>query len=485
MSVIKSNNNEYGAFGEQITSHLTPVVQLANKYKIDPSNLQELETFTATGGIADNVGNLFRCQSGTSLGGYGVVRSRETLNYRAGQGIVCKFTAAFTTGIASSLQFGGMFNLTETIAFGYDGANFGIIHSYDGAAEEQIITVTATGAGTCTVTLADDAVGISVTNSNTETNAEEIRAGLAADGTLSGKWRFEQVSNVVYCIAKSAAVQTGTFSVSGGVTASIAQKTAGKAKTDGHEAQTNWNITTTPFSGFDPTKLNVYKIRYGYLGVANITFSVYDPNKGIFVEVHRIKWSNTDTVTHTGKPNLKVGWASASLGSSGTNLTVLGASASISLEGDELVKNNTFSDNDIVSSLGTTLTNLITLKSRLVYGNYYNLGKVFPVTVFVDSEHNKAVIVEIYKTPDVDGTTNYQFVDEFNSISVIDKSGTTVTNGTLIFSFIVAANGDASADLTKLKTELLPEETFVIAAKTVSGTSAGDTTVSIAWKEEK
>jgi hypothetical protein len=173
------------------------------------------------------------------------------------------------------------------------------------------------------------------------------------------------------------------------------------------------------------------------------------------------------------------------LGASGTNLTVQGASGGIFLEGDEILKNNTYADNNVVGSLGTTLTNLITVKSRLEYGDYYNLGKVFPLTITVDNEHNKAIIVEVYRSPNVAGTTNYQFIDEFNSISIVDKSGTTVTNGDLIDSFIVAANGNVREDLTSLKTELLPEETFVVAAKTVSGTSAGDTTVSITWKEEK
>jgi len=476
--------NNIGAFGENITSHRMPVVQIANKYKIDPANLNEVEIFEATGGAADNNGNLFRCTTGTSVGGYGVIRSTETLNYRAGQGIQGFVTAAFTTGVANSLQFAGMFNLTETLAFGYDGADFSVLHSYDGAAEEQLITITATGAGTCTVTLDDDAVAISVTNSDVQTNAKEIADGLEADGTVSGKWRVEQIDDKVYVIARAAAVKSGTFSISGGVTASITQKTAGAAKTDGHIAQADWNITSTPFTGFNPTKINIYKITFGYLGVANITFSIYNPNTGRFVAVHQIEWANANTTTHIGKPNLKIGWTAASLGST-TNLTVQGASGGIFLEGDELLKNNTFASNNVVGSLDTTLTNLITVKSRLVYGNYYNLGKVFPLTVSVDNEHNKAVIVEIYRSPDVAGTTNYQFVDEFNSIAVTEKAGTDVTNGDLIESFIVASSGNVDKDLTTLKTELLPTESFVVAAKTVSGTSAGDTTVSITWKEEK
>ena len=215
-----------------------------------------IEVFSATGGTADNNGNLFRCQSGTSVGGYGVVRSVETLNYRAGQGVEAMFTAKFTTGIANSLQFGGMFNLTETIAFGYDGATFSCLHSYGGLAELQIITVTSTPSGTenTTVTLDGDAVVISVTNSTTQTNAEEIRAGLEGDATVGGKWRFEQVDNKVYCISKSVGDKTGTFSVlTSSMVANISEETAGVAKTDGHIAQANWNLSA-PFTGFDPAQ---------------------------------------------------------------------------------------------------------------------------------------------------------------------------------------------------------------------------------------
>ena len=245
------------------------------------------------------------------------------------------FTAKFTTGIANSLQFGGMFNLSETIAFGYDGADFSCLHSYGGLAELQLITVTATPSGTenATVTLDGDAVVISVTNSTVQTNAEELRAGLEGDATVGGKWRFEQVDDKVYCISKSVGDKTGTFSItSSTVTASISEETAGVAKTDGHIAQASWNLSQ-PFTGFDPTKLNVYKIRFGYLGGANITYSIYDPSLGDFVDVHQIEWANANTVTHLGSPNLKVGWTSASLGSSGTNLTVEGASATIELVG--------------------------------------------------------------------------------------------------------------------------------------------------------
>lgn len=484
VEVVGNESNTYSAFGELITSHKTPIVQIANKYQIDPANLNDLEIFEATGGSADNNGNLFRCQTGTSVGGYGVVRSSETLNYRAGQGVEALFTASFTTGVALSLQFGGMFNISDTLAFGYDGADFSCLHSYGGVSEVQMITVTATGAGTCTVTLNGTASsGITVTSSDVQTNANEIKVGLQADA-LASAWRFEQVDDMVFCISKSVGNKAGTMSISGGVTANIAEQTAGVAQTDAHIAQASWNVTTAPFVGFVPTQLNVYKIQFGYLGVANINYSIYNPLTGKFILVHQIEWANANNTTHVSTPNFKIGWTSASLGASGTNLTVLGASGAIFLEGDEVLKNNTFADSNSVSGVGITNTAIITIRNRIVYGNRFNLGKAFPISVSVDNDHTKGLIVDLYRDSTIGGTQNYQYENEFNSIVIGDKSGTTLTGGDLIESFTVEKGSDTIIDLTSLKTELLPDQTFTIAARTISGTGA-IVTASITWKEEK
>ena len=124
----------FGAFGEQITAHKTPIIQISNRYQQDPAVVEDIEIFEATGGSADNNENKFRFQTGTSVGGYGVIRSNNTLNYKAGQGVEAQFTASFTTGVALSLQFGGMFSISDTLAFGYDGADFSCLHSYGGLA---------------------------------------------------------------------------------------------------------------------------------------------------------------------------------------------------------------------------------------------------------------------------------------------------------------------------------------------------------------
>ena len=487
MSYIPRNNNHYSTFGELVTAEPTPIIQLANQYSLDPTAREDLETFSATGGSTDSSDNLFRCQTGTSVGGYGVIRSKDALVYRPGQAIESRFTGAFTTGIATSLQFAGMFSLTETLAFGYDGADFSIIHEYDGKAEVQLITVTATPSGseTATVTLDGDAVSVSLTNSTVQTNAFEIARDCAADATVGAKWRFEQIDDKVYCIAKSVGNKTGTMSFSSATaTATIAEQTAGVAKSSGNVAQASWNITTTPFTGFDPTNLNLYRIQFGYLGVANATYSIFNPNTAQYVKVHTIKWAGNNTTPIVGNPDMKVGWTAASLGSSGTNLTTTGGSVYLAVQGKEVINNSSRAFDNTKAGISTTLTNVLTIKNRVVYGDRFNLSRLVPVEVSVDNDHNKGAIVEIYKNATLAGTPNYQYVDQTNSIALTDIAGTTVTGGTLVDSFTVAASGDSFEDLSKLKIILDPEDTLTVAVKTISGTATNHT-ASIVWLEEK
>jgi hypothetical protein len=485
MSYTPRSQQIKGAFGESIVAQKTPLVQISNKYQIDPSLINILENFSATGGTVDNNGNLFRCQTGTSVGGYGVIRSKTAVNYSAGEGIEASFTAKFTTGIPLSLQFGGLFSLTETVAFGYDGADFSCLHSYGGVAEVQKIEITVTGAGTCNVTLDGvAAAGITVTSSTVQTNAEEIRAALANDAAVNGAWRFEQIDNSVYCIARNVGNKTGSFTITGGVTATITERTSGVLKTDAHTSQTNWNRTTSPFAGFDPTKMNVYKVRYGYLGAANIDFFVYDSSRGEFILVHSIEWANNNSITHLGHPDLKIGWTAASLGASGTNLTVEGASGSIEIEGLDRVENDTHAIEAIQPAVGLSLVNVATVKSRIVFADRFNLGRVRPLRVSIDNDHTKGLLVEIYKNATIGGTQNFQLVDEFNNLVAYDTLGTTVTGGDLVDGVAVPANGSVSVNLDEITPLLLPEDTLTIAAKTASGTGASVTAI-FTWREDK
>lgn len=470
------------AFGEPVSLPIITEVMTSCAYGvIDDRN----ETFSATGGSADTEDNLFRCQTGTSIGGYGVLRTKHAIIYHAGQAIRSRFTGMFTAGVPLSLQFAGLFSLTETLAFGYDGDSFGIIYESHGRAEcrELEVTAAAGGAESATITFDGDAATADLTATTAAGNAFEIARGLNADATLGAKWNFFQNGDHVVAISKSVGPKSGTYSFSSSTaTATITQQKAGVTKTSGNIPRSEWNLDNT--YNIDPTKLNIYEIDYGYLGSSAITFSVYVNALGHFVPVHRMKARN-QTKTNLGNPNLKVGWTAASLGSSGTNLTVKGASACIQKVSQEHeIEVGARAVESSKTGVGNSPINLITIRNRGHYGYLYNLGEILAVSASVNNDHNKAIRVEFLKDATIGGTPNYTYSDKNDSILEYDTAGTTVTGGKLIDSFLVGASSSEFFNIFGVLEPLAPRETLTIAVKTVSGTGAS-VDCALAWKEDK
>ena len=92
-------------------------------------------TDTATTGVVDHVENFARVSTGVGAAGMGELLGREQVKYIPGQAVLARFTAIFTAGRAASLQAVGIGDIADTdaLAFGYDGATFGIFHRSHGA----------------------------------------------------------------------------------------------------------------------------------------------------------------------------------------------------------------------------------------------------------------------------------------------------------------------------------------------------------------
>jgi hypothetical protein len=82
-------------------------------------------------------------------------------------------------------------------------------------------------------------------------------------------------------------------------------------------AQASWNVDTltggatskytlngTPIA-YDPTKDNLFRIRFGWLGAASVTFEIYSPD-GVWVPFHIYKIANVQTSPTINNPNLPV-----------------------------------------------------------------------------------------------------------------------------------------------------------------------------------
>jgi hypothetical protein len=113
------------AFGELSTISATPIAQVLFTYGI---NNNTITTTTANGGSTSVSNGLVSLISGGTAGGTASITSVRPQIYKPGQGALARFTAIFTTGVASTTQIAGVGTSVNGFFFGYNGASFGVLH---------------------------------------------------------------------------------------------------------------------------------------------------------------------------------------------------------------------------------------------------------------------------------------------------------------------------------------------------------------------
>ena len=113
-------------FGEVITAELTPVIQSDFVYGLNAN----LVSSSITGsGTATSSGQMGVASTTAAINSSALIQTVRRAKYRAGEGILSRFTAQFTTGVANSTQTAGMRNAAIDGWFiGYNGTQFGIMY---------------------------------------------------------------------------------------------------------------------------------------------------------------------------------------------------------------------------------------------------------------------------------------------------------------------------------------------------------------------
>lgn len=113
-------------FGELIVAELTPVVQADFVYGLN-SNL--FSSTLAGSGTATSVGRMGLASTSATINSSSLIQTVRRAKYRAGEGLLARFTAQFTTGAANSTQTAGMRNAAIDGWFvGFNGTSFGIMY---------------------------------------------------------------------------------------------------------------------------------------------------------------------------------------------------------------------------------------------------------------------------------------------------------------------------------------------------------------------
>lgn len=483
VSVGAFNDSYLSSFGDLAVVEYTPKSQISAQYGI----LSDMEQFVGddigTGGTVTVEDNMFVVSTDAVVGGYGVVRSEHPVLYREGQGLMGRFTAIFdeTNAAANSLQAAGMFNLQDTIAFGYWGADFGVILQHYGQPEIRTLTITAATSGVLTLTLNGVAYPVTLTAGSNALNAYEIQAELAHAQNV---WAVTQVGDTVIFQARSTGAKSGTYSVSGaGISATFAQNEAGADKTTTFVAQSDWS--EGPASWLSPSGLNIYMIKLSYLGFGPFKFFAINPNTGRYELVHIMHNQTIFTKPSISNRALKVGWIAASLGTS-NSLTVKGASAGMFIAGKDEVLKHPKSIGATNTAVSTTHEHILTVKVSQVFKNKVFLGLIKPINLAASTDSTKDVELLVIKNASFQSNaTNFAYVDSSDSATLYDATGVFNVNASYKASFrtTIGAGGSSRIDLKPFDLDLSLGETLSFFAKVSSG-SASSVTVDLSWKED-
>lgn len=466
------------AFGDFVTAELVPFIQATAVYNKLPANMR---TYTATGGSATLSNGEFVCQTGTSVGGYGVIRSVRSVNYKGGMSARFRGTGRFTTGVANSLQGVGFFNVGDALLFGYNGTDFGIIHQHHGLQEVRSIEVTGASGGSTnlTLTLNGTAYTIPLTAGTTAHNAFEIEQWLKNNASAS--WNASQNGSKVIISATSDGAKSGTYTFSHATaTGTITQTTAGVTKTTDFVAQADWNVNTAPWLT-TPSNGNVFQIDVPYLGYGDHLFYVENPITGAYELVHIIQWADSNTQPSVGNPSMHIGCFAASLGST-TNLTVSSACVAAFIAGTPGRTRNPRAYRNL-KSITTAFTSLFTLRNRDQFGNKANQVEIEPLILTARTESTKGVRMGLYTNATLGGETNFSYMAEDTLVSEVSTAETTVSGGTPLMEFDVVAGAPTVIDLTPLRIRIPAGITLTVAAQVNSG-AASDTSAALSWYED-
>ena len=491
---------QVSAFGEPLAISPTAVIQLDAIYG---TTTDVIQTYTSgTGSSAGSVTGMFTVHTGTTQGGYGVLRSKRFVRYRPGQGILCRMTAGFSTGVAGSLQFAGLANQENRVGFGYNGTRFGIVRSSGGKATILLMTMTAAPNATQTATITLTGVAYTVALTNT-TAAHAITDIVNRVGGYGG-WLVQQTDGAMLWLAPSLGPMNGTFSFAstGNATATFTVKQVGVAQTDNWTYQEDWNIdkldgsntiATNP-SGMtlDPTKLNILQIGMRWLGVGVLSYAVEDQASGVLVYVHREHYTNQHTRPHIDNPSFKITYTAYNTTNT-TDLRVYGASMYGAIEGTIFLNELTRSYSASKATLSqNVIHHVMTIKNSVVTngsagannGNYIiNAKESIVKSLSVAVQSTDPVQVFLYFEP-----TSFSAQHEYYAIPYCNEVVSTVTGTfsatleTPIYTGICAIDGTINIDLSQYRITVPPGSWLSIAVRGTA--SINSVAAALVWSED-
>ena len=271
--------------------------------------------------------------------------------------------------------------------------------------------------------------------------------------------------------------------------------------TDTWIPQSTWNYDTMlggTASGkvIDPTKLNVYQIKFQYLGGGNIFYYVLNDFSGRWVLVHMVRNAGTLTAPIFRNPSMPIAFEARN--TTNTSAVVIKtASVGQFLEGPRVFLGPRSAIDGANSSIpATTQTSIVTLRNATTYNGLGNFSIAHLRQLSISSNDTGStkgcVNLRVVRNPTtsftlfvpVNGTTADGGVTITGGQSTMSSNAAalTVTGGTVIYTMTINIGGSNTMDVTPMDINVYPGDVLAICAySTASGPVVG---VSASWNED-
>ena len=471
------------AFGEPYAIAIVPVIQLDAIYGFEPLQIQE---YTSSGGTVTYPDSTFVASTSSTPGSYAVVRSRRFLRYRPGQGVLSRTAAMFSTPVANTSQRWGTHNQEEGYSFGYNGTDFGILHSYGGKAHIEKFTLASyTGAQNFTFVLNGVTTVVAITNGQSVAGVCSQIARTAFPG-----WIVEASDGKVEFLSNSSAPLNGAFSFSHSGTAdgTLSTTRTGVLPTNTWTYQSDWNIDPCDGTGESTINLNwqtfnILQIQMQWLGAGAVTFSIQNPETGQMMPVHRQLWANNNTTLHVNNPNFKITCTAVSTGGT-TPVSITTGSWMAAVEGSYESIYYSRSRGVIKKTLTADTTHhLITIRNPTLENGKINTRELRIQDISASVDSTDPVIFYLF----IDSTMATG-VHIWNPLpnAIADYSTETGTFNlaldTAVAGFSVGVDGQGQFDLSRYNIRLPPGMTASFAA--YSESQVAKISANIVWSKD-
>ena len=251
----------------------------------------------------------------------------------------------------------------------------------------------------------------------------------------------------------------------------------------GVDTQRIIDITTVLEDGsFDPTKFNIYYIRYGFLGIAPIKLAIVKPEGG-FAMVDVIEYPNMFDAIHTAQTYLPL---RAEMTNAGNNTDLQGKSGSVSagiVDGGKTYPSSRLITADLGSvTIAAGTNSLAVFRNKTTFNSITNRVLAKLLGVSIASDGTKTVKIEIRKNVTITNVPTWADVEPGRSIMEVSTDAVvTPGSGTDLIDFNLGRADSLFELLESLQLTLRAGEW---AAITAISTGASDLEYSMRWEEQ-